>query len=50
MKRWYQEKNAPAVGTYLCSVADIPLNGVMEFNFGQQKKNLFRMFVYTEST
>lgn len=49
MKKWYQEKNAPQPGTYLCPVSDIPLNGVIEFSFGAQRKTLFRMFVYNDA-
>lgn len=49
MKRWYQEKNAPQPGTFLCSRADIAPGGVMEFCFGEHKKTRFRMFVYNDA-
>ena len=48
MKNWYQERNAPASGTYLCKIADVPEGAVIEFQFGEQKRTLFRMFVYND--
>ncbi|AWK40151.1 Rieske 2Fe-2S domain-containing protein [Photorhabdus laumondii subsp. laumondii] len=49
MKVWYQEKNAPLPGTYLCSVFDITSGGVMEFCFGKHRKTQFRMFIYNDA-
>lgn len=49
MKRWYQERNAPESGTYLCKKSDVSAGDVIEFNFGETKKTLFRMFLYNDN-
>ena len=48
MKRWFEERNAPVSGTLLCQVSDVPNGDVVEFTFGEQKKTMFRMFVYND--
>ena len=49
MKNWYQERNAPELGTYLCDVSEIAEGQVREFHFGEQVRTLFRMFVYNDA-
>lgn len=48
MKQWYEEKNAPDQGTFLCNVSDIDIGSVKEFEFGESVKTKFRMFVYRD--
>lgn len=49
MKSWYEERNAPKPGTYLCTLSDVADDEVVEFTFGELKKNQFRMFVYNDN-
>lgn len=46
MKRWYEEKNAPQPGQYLCDVAEVPEGVLKRFEFGESKKTRFKMFLY----
>jgi len=46
MKPWFEEKNAPNKGTVLCKAAEVKEEGVIEFEFGESIKTMFRMFIY----
>ncbi|MFT5320165.1 MAG: nitrite reductase/ring-hydroxylating ferredoxin subunit [Pseudohongiellaceae bacterium] len=48
MKKWFEERHAPAAGTYLCRTIDIGDNQVKEFSFGKDSPFLFRLFIYKE--
>lgn len=49
MKNWYEERNAPKEDTYLCKVTDVPVGDVKEFQFGEQLRTLFKMFIYNDA-
>ena len=49
MKKWYELRNAPEIGTPLCEVSDIAVGEVKEFTFGEEKKHQFHMFLYNDS-
>ncbi len=49
MKFWYKEKNAPASGTYLCSLDELNTGEFLEFSFGDNPKTVFRMFLHNDN-
>jgi len=46
MKKWFEERHAPAPGTPLCSTEDIAAGEVREFRFGEKTNFVFRMLVH----
>lgn len=48
MKKWNEERNSPGAETHLCEMADIPEGEVKEFQFGENPRTRFRMFVYND--
>jgi nitrite reductase/ring-hydroxylating ferredoxin subunit len=48
MKKWYEERHAPAPGAYLCDAGEVGAGEVREFRFGGDTNFPFRMFIYND--
>ena len=48
MTAWFQQRFAPADGTFLCDANEIPHGQVLEFRFGGDSPFAFRMFIYND--
>jgi nitrite reductase/ring-hydroxylating ferredoxin subunit len=48
MTAWFQQRFAPAAGTFLCDAQNIADGQVREFRFGGESPFAFRMFIYND--
>lgn len=49
MQQWYEQRHAPAPGTYLCRLDEIGAGEVREFSFGTDTHVPFRLFLYNDN-
>ena len=49
MKAWFEQRHAPAPGTYLCQSGGIEECQVKEFRFGGDSPFAFRLFIYNDA-
>lgn len=47
LKKWHEQRYAPAPGTFLCETGDIGDKQAREFRFGESPWD-FRMFIYND--
>jgi len=48
MQAWYEQRFAPAPGSFLCHTSEIDPGRVKEFRFGGDSPFAFRLFIYND--